>query len=65
MIKYLNDVKDTYINYSVNILEQLNIIKNKMKHIHNDDKRINTINYAHIGDLARIKCDLQAIIDYL
>jgi len=66
MIEYLNDdVKDTYINYSVSILNKLDTIRERMKTIHANDKRIRTINYAHIGDLARIDCDLGEIIDYL
>jgi len=62
-VKYINaDVKQTYIDYSIDILVKLQTIKNHMKEIHKD---ASVINHGHIGDLARIDCDLIDIINYL
>ncbi len=62
-VKYINtEVKEKYIDYSIDILVKLDAIKKHMKTIHAKDS---SINYGHIGDLARIDCDLAEILNYL
>lgn len=62
-VKYCTeDCHVTYKAYSIVIIKQLNAIKDHMKVIHADDK---LINYGHIGDIARISCDLAEIQNYL
>jgi len=63
LVKYCSkDAKETYVAYSIKIIEQLNNIKEHTKTIHQD---VTVINYGHVRDLARISCDLSDIQNYL